>query len=75
MNRAGPSDGNYIYIDTTADKPAIYRIGLHGRKVEKVVSLETFPRAQDFGNWLGLAPDDRFCFSEMQGNSNFIRWM
>ncbi|HEV2992507.1 MAG TPA: hypothetical protein VG759_29000, partial [Candidatus Angelobacter sp.] len=50
--------GKYIYFDTTSSDAAIYRIGLHERKLERVVSLTTFPRAQSFGNWLGLAPDD-----------------
>ncbi len=54
-------DGKYIYFDTMVGKePAIYRVRVADRKLEKVVSLKDLPRLAwgNLGAWTGLAPDD-----------------
>jgi len=54
-------DGKYIYFDTlTANEPAIFRVRVADRKLEKVVSLKDLPRRAwgSVGAWTGLAPDD-----------------
>jgi len=53
-------DGKYVYFDVpTTNEPAIYRLGVADRKVERVVSMKGFRRAMGtFGPWMGLAQDD-----------------
>jgi Tol biopolymer transport system component len=54
-------DGKHIYFDTlVANEPAIYRVRVADRKLEKVLSLKDVPRRAwgSFGAWTGLAPDD-----------------
>ena len=53
-------DGKYVYFDVpTTNEPAIYRVRVADRKVERVVSMKGFRRAEgQFGFWMGLAPDD-----------------
>jgi serine/threonine protein kinase len=53
-------DGKYIYFDAlVANEPAIFRVRLADRKLEKVVSLKDLPRRAwgSVGAWTGLAPD------------------
>ena len=52
--------GKYIYFDTlVANEPAIFRVRVADRKLEKVVSLKDLPRRAwgSVGAWTGLAPD------------------
>jgi serine/threonine protein kinase len=54
-------DGKHIYFDTlVVNEPAIYRVRVADRKLEKVVSLKDLPRRAwgSFGAWTGLVRDD-----------------
>jgi len=53
-------DGKFVYFDVhSINDPAIYRVCAADRKVERVVSLKGYGRAQGLmGSWMGLAPDD-----------------
>ena len=52
-------DGEHIYFQTFGPDAALYRIGIKGRKLERVVSLKDFARAfGTLGPWSGLATDD-----------------
>jgi Tol biopolymer transport system component/DNA-binding winged helix-turn-helix (wHTH) protein len=53
-------DGQYLYFDTTlTEDPAIYRLRISDRKLERLVSLKGPQRFWGyFGPWTGLAPDD-----------------
>jgi Tol biopolymer transport system component len=60
-NPAWSRDGKYVYFNSTAeDEPAIYRLQIKDRKLERVVSLKDVkrPTSGSFGSWTGLAPDD-----------------
>ena len=53
-------DGKYVYFDTLVEnEPAIFRVRVADRKLEKVVSLKGLPRRAwgSAGAWTGLAPD------------------
>jgi eukaryotic-like serine/threonine-protein kinase len=53
-------DGKFVYFNVlSASEPAIYRVRVADRKVERVVSLKGVRCASGvFGAWMGLAPDD-----------------
>jgi hypothetical protein len=53
-------DGKFVYFDVpTANEPAIYRVRVADRKLERLVSLKGYRRPWGFaGRWMGLAPDD-----------------
>jgi len=53
-------DGRFVYFDIkSANDPKIYRVRITDRKVEQVVSLKDYRRANGiYGSWMGLAPDD-----------------
>ena len=51
-------NGSYLYFVHYTPDHAIMLVGVHDRKVERVVDLEGFNMAGHFGLWLGLAPDD-----------------
>jgi Tol biopolymer transport system component len=54
-------DGRYVYFDSTAEgEPALYRVQIKDRKLERVASLKDVkrPTSGTFGSWIGLAPDD-----------------
>jgi Tol biopolymer transport system component len=54
-------DGKYLYFNSSAEgEPAIYRVEVKDRKLERVVSLKDVkrPTSQSFGSWTGLGPDD-----------------
>ncbi len=53
-------DGQYLYFDTTfTDDPAIFRIRISDRKMERLASLKDIRRLLgEWGEWTGLAPDD-----------------
>ena len=53
-------DGRYIYFDDPySDEPALYRVRISDRNVEKIATLD--PKVSSWsivGKWSGLAPDD-----------------
>jgi WD40 repeat protein len=51
-------DGQYVYFLRVPNDPAVLRVRISDRKVERVVDLKNFRMAGYFGFWLGLAPDD-----------------
>ena len=53
-------DGQYVYFDTTlTEDPALYRVRISDRKLERLVALTGSQRFWgQFGSWTGLAPDD-----------------
>jgi Tol biopolymer transport system component len=54
------ADGKYIYFDNGFNKdPAIFRIELSNRKVERLASLKDFRReaVEEGFPWMGLTPD------------------
>ncbi len=53
-------DGRYIYFDSSyGDDPALLRVRISDRKLERLVSLKDFRRTGNlFALWFGLAPDD-----------------
>ena len=53
-------DAKFVYFDVpTTNEPAIYRVRVADRKVERVVSMKGFRRTGGLlGPWMGLAPDD-----------------
>ena len=53
-------DGKYVYFDSTEQgEPALYRVAISDRKMEKVISLKDVkrPTSQSWGSWIGLAYD------------------
>jgi hypothetical protein len=50
--------GRYIYVWQFSDRPAVLRLRLSDRKVERVADLKDLPTTGHYGIWLGLAPDD-----------------
>jgi serine/threonine protein kinase len=54
-------DGRYVYFDNPyVSDPAIFRVGINDRRVERVVSLKDFRRESGSwaGAWFGLTPDN-----------------
>jgi len=51
-------DGRYVYFLHWPDNPAVFRIRISDRRVERVVDLKHFPLTGFFAGWLGLTPDD-----------------
>jgi Tol biopolymer transport system component len=51
-------DGQYVYFLRVPNDPAVLRVRISDRKVERVVDLKNFRMAGYFGFWLALAPDD-----------------
>jgi hypothetical protein len=51
-------DGRYIYFLRWPDNPAVRRIGVSDRRVERVADLKGLLITGYYGIWLGLAPDD-----------------
>lgn len=53
------SDSQFIYFDTVAGDPALFRLRVRDRKLERLASLKGVPRTVGaFGPWAGLGPDD-----------------
>ena len=50
-------DGQYIYFEHPGSDPALLRVRVRDRKVERVVSLKGMSQTKDWG-WMGLDPDD-----------------
>jgi Tol biopolymer transport system component len=55
-------DGKYLYFDSYGNDPAVFRVRLGDRKVERLANLKGVQRAwRHHGGelpWIGLAPDD-----------------
>ncbi len=52
-------DGSYLYFHSFGSDPAIYRVRISDRKLEKIVSLKQIRLTIGVvGTWCGLAPDD-----------------
>jgi len=69
-------DGAYIYMDTPyARDPAVYRVRIRDRTVERVASLAGIQRVVgDIGLWLGLAPDDSLLILRQVEGSEIDSW-
>ena len=64
-------DGRYIYFDNPfVTDPAIFRVGISDRRVERVLSLKDFRRESGrwAGAWFGLAPDDSLLLLRRAGS-------
>ena len=59
-NPTWSSDGRFIYVDAPdSTDPAIYRISVPGKRMERVASLKGIQRINgDIGLWMGLTPDN-----------------
>ena len=58
-NKWWSADGQYFYFDKLlTNDPAIYRIRISDRQLERIASLKSVRRAfNEMGWWMGLAPD------------------
>ena len=52
------NDGHYVYFLHWPDNPAVLRVQISDRKLDRVVDLKDFRTTGRFGLWLGVAPDD-----------------
>jgi Tol biopolymer transport system component len=59
-NPAWSTDGKFVYIDAPeSSDPAIYRISVPGKRMERVASLKGIQRVHGhMGLWIGLTPDN-----------------
>ena len=51
-------DGRYVYFLHWLDNPAVMRVRINDRKVERAWDLTNLPNTGHVGPWLGLDPDD-----------------
>jgi hypothetical protein len=51
-------DGKHIYFLRWRDNPAVLRIGIADRKVERVGDLKNFTTTGSLGPWVGIGSDD-----------------
>ena len=51
-------DGRYVYFLHWLDNPAVMRVRITDRKLERAWDLTNVPNTGNIGPWLGLAPDD-----------------
>ena len=51
-------DGKYVYFLHWLDNPAVLRVRINDRKVERAWDLTNLTNTGHVGPWLGLAPDD-----------------
>jgi hypothetical protein len=53
-------DGKFIHADAPfSAKPAIYRIGIPSKRIERVADLKGIQRVHgNMGAWIGLTPDN-----------------
>jgi hypothetical protein len=62
MNNLGfpnwSGDGKYVYFGNYGSDPAIFRIRISDRKLERVASLKETRQIGTLGSSLSLAPDD-----------------
>jgi Tol biopolymer transport system component len=52
------ADGRYVYLLHWPDTPAVLRLRISDRKVERIADLKDLPTTGSFETWLGLAPGD-----------------
>lgn len=59
-NPTWSSDGRFIYVDAPdSSDPAIYRISVPGKRMERVAGLKGIQRVNgDIGLWMGLTPEN-----------------
>ena len=50
--------GDSVYFLHWEDPPAVMRVRIRDRKLERVADLKNFRQTGFFGIWLGMAPDD-----------------
>jgi serine/threonine protein kinase/Tol biopolymer transport system component len=51
-------DSGFVYFDTLGNDPAFFRVRIHDRRIERIVSLKDIHRSMGaFGPWTGLASD------------------
>jgi serine/threonine protein kinase/Tol biopolymer transport system component len=55
---AWSADGRYVYFLRVPDNPAVLRLRVSDRKVERVADLKNLPLSGLYGSWLALTPDD-----------------
>jgi Tol biopolymer transport system component len=55
---AWSADGRYVYFLRVPDNPAVMRLRMSDRKVERVADLKNLPLTGLYGSWLNLTPDD-----------------
>jgi len=69
-------DGAYIYMDVPyARDPAVYRIRIDDRRVERVASLTGIQRVEEsIGLWMGLAPDNSLLILRQVEGSEICSW-
>jgi len=51
-------NGDYVYFIHQEGQPAVMRIRIRDRKIERVADLKDFRRTGFYGVWLGISPDD-----------------
>jgi Tol biopolymer transport system component len=75
-NPSWSMDGKFLYFDApqSAD-PAIYRIGISSRRLERVASLKGIQRAGgNMGTWIGLTPDHLPLIVRAAGSDEIYAW-
>jgi serine/threonine protein kinase/Tol biopolymer transport system component len=50
--------GDYVYFLHGEDQPAVMRMRIRDRRLERVADLKNFRQTGYYDTWLGLAPDD-----------------
>ena len=59
-NPTSSKDAKFVYVDAPdSSDPAIYRISIPSKRIERVASLKGIQRSNgDIGLWMGLTPDN-----------------
>jgi Tol biopolymer transport system component len=74
-NPSWSADGRYIYFDDPqSTDPAMYRIRISSRRVERVASLKGIQRYEKPGSWTGLSPEGLPMVVRMLGASEIYAW-
>jgi len=70
------NDGAYIYMDVPyAHDPAVYRIRIADRRVERVASLAGIQRVvEGIGLWMGMTPDNSLLVLRQVEGSEIRSW-
>jgi serine/threonine protein kinase/Tol biopolymer transport system component len=53
---AWSADGRYVYFLRVPDNPAVLRLRVSDRKVERIADLKNLPLSGFYGSWLALTP-------------------
>ena len=73
-NPTWSTDGKFIYIDAPrAADPAIYRIRIADKHIERVASLQGIQRA-NMDYWIGLTPDGSLLVARSVQGSEIYSW-